>query len=238
MELHSKADGLLARVEQDWSEYYAQLGALRAAIQLIPIVGPPIDTLIGTRGANITVRRLNALLEELRNQAAKLDASKIDHEYLESESFFDIVRRAFEQSQRTAAEENLRLYARILLRTAEGAAYRENAQEYLDLVSGLSMPEIRISSALYSLQRNAKFDAENALKKPDVTHTGADISQILPDMTPTLIDSYLKRIERTGLVREVVGSYAGYTGGNYYITDYFRNMMVFLALHDLVAALY
>lgn len=52
-------------------------------------------------------------------------------------------------------------------------------------------------------------------------------------MKASQFDVYLKRLERTGLIREVVGSYWNYTGGAYPITAYFRHMMSYLALNDL-----
>ena len=36
------------------------------------------------------------------------------------------------------------------------------------------------------------------------------------------------RLERNGLIKEVIGTYLGYYGGAYIITDTFRDLMSFL----------
>ena len=158
---------------------------------------------------------------------------RLDRAYLESEDFFDLFWRTWEKALRTSQKEKVSLYVRVLLRSTQGPSYRETAQEYLEVLAEMTMPEVRVAAALYELQRGVEFEAEGALKKPGQTSNAAELQPQLPDMSEAQIDTCLKRLERTGLVRELVGSYFDYTGGAFRVTQHFRNMMVYLALNDL-----
>ncbi len=45
------------------------------------------------------------------------------------------------------------------------------------------------------------------------------------------LDFLLKRLEKSGLIKEVVGLYVGYEGGVYVITETFRKLMGYLEEH-------
>ena len=60
----------------------------------------------------------------------------------------------FQKGQRTSKREKVQLYVRVLLRSAESPPHLENAQEYVDLLSELSMIEVQVASAMYSSQQD------------------------------------------------------------------------------------
>jgi len=223
---------VLAKAEAAVATVYSDLAALRAIVAAIPILGASIDAFLGTRGQTITARRLRDAIKELERQASQLDQSKVDARYLESEDFFDLLWRAFERGMRTSQKEKVRLYVRVLLRSTEAPAHRENAQEYLELLADLTVTEVRVASALYKLQKDAKPTGV-ALESTGGAAKAGELQAELEDLTEDQVSTYLKRLERTGLVRELVGSYFGYAGDAFHITDYFREMMVYLALNDL-----
>jgi hypothetical protein len=131
------------------AEAYSSLGILRAVVPYISGVGPAIDAMLGTRGQNIAMRRLQSTIDELKRQAQALDETTVDREFLQSEDFYDLIWRVLEKGQRTVDEEKVRLYIRVLLRSAWGVPHRESAEEYLNLLSDLSPTEIHLASILF-----------------------------------------------------------------------------------------
>lgn len=220
--LPGKVRAALQKCDERLSESYSENSAIRALVNVIPVLGSPIDALLGTRGQNYSTQRLQRTIDQLNAQCADLDGTKLDSRFLESEEFFDLVRSVFEQGQRTSDGDKVRLYVRILLRRAQAAPYSENAQEYLDLIAGLSGPEVRVAAAAY---RHAP-----RLKESDVIGE-------LPGMTEELVTSYLGRLQRTGLVRcsgldDNVLTFES-DGKTCQILEYFHRMMHFLELTDL-----
>jgi hypothetical protein len=221
--LPAKVVAALRQWDGQVSEAYSGLSALRALVNAIPCIGSPLDALLGTRGQNYASRRLQRTIEELHAQCAALDQAKLDCQFLDSEQFYDLVRGVFEQAQRTADADKVTLYVRILLRRCQAAPYSENAQEYLDLIAGLTPPEIQVATAAY---RHAPRFKES------------DVIGELPGMTEDMVTSYLARLQRTGLVLYVAGPQGTLTDetgddNTCQVQEYFHRMMQFLELSDL-----
>jgi hypothetical protein len=265
-ELPSKVRKMAANAEEAISTSYAQLTPLRGAIAALAALGLPfslvsaLDSLLATRGQNIAARRLKRTIDEIARQAQALDEVKLDRNYLESEEFYDLSWSVFQKGQRTSKQEKVQLYVRVLLRSAQGPPYLENAQEYVDLLSELSMVEVQVASAIYSFQRDFNYSPQEVfaainteglrndevgpyinqiLAEKRLSVTAEDLQPQLPNLQKNMIDSYLARLGRTGLVREIVHQELGENRGQwrleggFRITDYFRRMMAYLNLNDL-----
>ena len=84
------------------SESYNNDITSRAAIQLIPIIGGPLDTIMAGYGAEIQTDRFYALIDALGRRLDKLeDATGIEV----SEELFDLFRIATENSVRTRSDD-------------------------------------------------------------------------------------------------------------------------------------
>src|SRR5438552_4668447 len=105
----AKADPRDESVPARVAEVYSELDEVRALIQLIPIFGSPIDTLIAGRGAQLIRRRIEALIDEVRARADRLEKEKVDHSFVESEEFDDLVMRAFRAASATRDREKIRV---------------------------------------------------------------------------------------------------------------------------------
>lgn len=235
--LPTRITDVASQAEEEISTTYSRLTPLRAAVAAIPLVGSTIDAFLGTRGQNIAAQRLERTIQGIQRQIVAVDMSKLDGAFLESEEFYDLLWRAFEEGQRTANHQKVALYVRILLQSLQAPPFRENAHEYLALLAELSSTEIQVAAAAY--RHRPKFSESN-------------IGRELTGMSASLITSYLARLERTGLVRFSVegrllntvtslgegpvqslfhlGSPLDYA---WEVSEYFRRMMAYLELNDL-----
>src|SRR5689334_8003413 len=102
-----KVSEALKKAESEATVGYSQSTPLRSVVAAIPLIGSPIDAFLETRGQDIAARRIARVIEEINNQVEAIDKSKVDHEYLDSEEFYNIVWRAFEHGQRNCTDESL-----------------------------------------------------------------------------------------------------------------------------------
>jgi hypothetical protein len=80
---------------------YSQNAELRAAMNLIPNIGSVIDVWISSKGQNLQQKRLLYTVSCLTDEMKKIKIEKIDKEFLDTEEFYDILRRTFENSIKT-----------------------------------------------------------------------------------------------------------------------------------------
>jgi len=64
------------------------------------------------------MRRIQKLIQLLKEEIALVDQTKIDKLYLESEEGYDLFRKMFITTLETMNENKIQLYARILVRSA------------------------------------------------------------------------------------------------------------------------
>jgi hypothetical protein len=215
------------------SKVYADQTLVRAAINAIPFVGSSLDILLSSSGQNFVIKRIETLIAELNNQLGQLDKSKINHDFLETEEGFDLVVKAFNSASRTRQNEKLKLYAKIIKGAlTEGKEYQEDDPElYLKIIEELSVKELRVAKCLYELKevkkKNPEQDNPNG-KQDGMTNDAWWLSKQYPEFDKDELVSIFIRLERTGLIKELVGSFLGYGGGQYLVNPLFKKFIDFI----------
>lgn len=207
------------------SKGYADQTMIRAAINLIPAVGGSLDLLLSSSGQNFVIRRIEKLISELSEQIGELNESKINHAFFEKEEGFDLVIKVFTSASRTRQNEKLKLYAKIIKGAlTEGKEYQEEEPElYLQIVEELSVKELRVAKCLYELKETKSKDSEN-INNNDALW----LSNKYPEFDKDELVSILVRLERTGLIKELVGNYFDYDGGQYLINPLFKKFIDYI----------
>lgn len=215
------------------SKVYADQTLIRSLINLIPNVGGSLDLLLSSSGEGFVIRRIEKFISELNEQIGELTESKINRDFLEKEEGFDLIVKAFNCASRTRQNEKLKLYAKIIKGAlTEGKEYQEEDPElYLQIIEELSVKELRVAKCLYELKEIKKINFEE--ENPDKTsennsNDAAWLSSKYPEFDTDELVSIFVRLERTGLIKELVGNYFDYEGGQYLINPLFRKFIDYI----------
>jgi len=172
---------------------------------------------------------MKELFEELRKEMSSISEGKVDRKYLESEEWFDLVIKAIEAAVRTRHKEKINLYARVL----RGAVTIQNRQEfspeeYVAVLTELTLREIEVAQVIYGQQCDVPMQPnENELQW--AWRTGwKQLPPSCPSVPEEDIPFTLLRLQKSGLIREITGTYFDYTGGVYVITESFRKLMRYI----------
>lgn len=207
-------------------EAYSRNTALRTAITCIPYIGGPLDVLLSSEGQKIVQARVIQMFQDLDSEMRRVQQSTVDKKYLKSEEFFDLILRGIEAATKTRHRKKIHLYAKVL-RGAVTFQNREESspEEYLAILTELTPREIEVARVVYEQSERTphtdglKWDREKKL---------AQLSARCPSVPREDLQFILLRLQRTGLIRELVGTYFDYTGGTYIITQVFRKLMHYL----------
>jgi hypothetical protein len=202
-----------AVVEWYTSNPYAR-AAVSGAASLVPFAGAAVDAWLGTVGSALAEHRRDALIAELHNYLDRLDESKVDKEYLQSEAWADLLMQGIQSSVRTRDTEKIRLFAAILAGAATTDGPTDlDVEAVLGTLANLTSVEIGIAGQMY----------ETVRREPHVFIDGCP----LPNVADA--DFHMKRLEAAGLVvaKQPMGMTFQHME-NYHLTPTF---------HRLVAAL-
>jgi hypothetical protein len=206
---------------------YSEMTVFRAMINTIPYVGGSIDVMLSNNAQKITGRRINLLLETLKNDVKKVKEEVIDREYLETEEFFDLIRKIMEATIKTRDNEKIQLYSRILCNAMlKDSAAKNLAEDYLSVLAELSLRELHLAKVIYRMQYNKIKQKNNELQM--AVKAGWNDLPNKAKILANELDFLLKRLERTGLIKEITGGYTNYSGGVYIITPTFVSLMNYL----------
>lgn len=215
------------------SKVYGDQAFLRAGINVIPFVGGSIDILLSSSGQKFVIRRIENFINELDKQVRLLGEDKINKEFLSTEQGFDIIIKAFGSASRTRQTQKLNLYARIVRSSLSwGIEFEEDEPEiYLRIVEELSVKELRVAKYLFELKEIRRKNPEwidPDVDRKDMKNDILWLSKKYPELNEDELVSSLVRLERTGLIRELVGTYMDYQGGDYLINPMFKKFLDFL----------
>lgn len=205
---------------------YSQKTTLRAVISSIPWIGSPLDLVLSSEGQKIVQARVMQMLKDLEREMGGMQESMVDKRYLGSEEFFDLILKAIEAAARTREREKIRIYARVLkgavtIQDREGTS----PEEYLAILSELTLREIQMARVVYEQSERAPKTGTLLSKREKRI---AQLSKRCPSIPRDDLQFILLRLQRSGLMYEMVGTYAGYTGGTYIITQVFHKLMDYL----------
>ena len=169
-----------------------------------------------------------SLIKSLKDEMKDVKEDMIDKGYLNSEEFFDLVLIAFEAASRTRDIKKIKFYAKILKNSFTKEKDAILPEEYINILKEMNKKEIEVAGILFQYQGNNKieeFENDMAFAK----ECGWDqLQQYLTLTYPRELSFIFLRLERSGLIKEITGTYMSYDGGIYIITDTFRDLMDFL----------
>lgn len=128
----------ISKVEETMSkavEKYHDTTILRAAIQAIPYVGGPIDTLLGGQGSKIQEQRLTHFLNEISSKIERLETKR---DLVPSEELFDFVVSSFDSVIKARSEDKRKRFAEIFSKQIEKQENWEEAEAASRFLNDLS----------------------------------------------------------------------------------------------------
>jgi len=196
--------------------FYNDMSALRAAISAIPFIGTFLDLTISLPGQKFAEERLEYLISQLQEEIANVKDAIVDNTFLKTEEGYDLIQRTFIAGAKTRQKEKLQLFAKILRGAYLQQQSNHNPELYVSIVDELSARELE---ALFLLYREKETWKLNTPK--DTTNNGRMLSDAewfshhYRQFPKGELEYIFPRLERTGLIKEVTGSYMGLVGGTY-----------------------
>lgn len=211
---------------------------IKAIVAGIPTIGASIDAIISSKQAEYKDKRIKELFYFLKASLDKVEKSKIDKEWVESEAFYDLLSAAIESSIKSRSTEKTKMNSMILsnvLTIENSRDYRP--EEYLAILSELTTLECKVLLVVYNRFQAVQEENINDIelsrkadwKEAIIAECGVDKDDL---------DFVMKRLERTGFVKEITGARFSYTGGEYYITGTLKKLMEYLKLNPIAEEIF
>jgi hypothetical protein len=228
-----KREDMLKKLEKNVeraAEVYADTPSLYLPVLAIPGIGSIIDTLFRHKASEVLHRRCTELWEATKAEVTRIDIDKIDKSFFESEEGYDLIVKAMHAAFETGNKDKMRLYARILISSGllDKAKFRYYSKDFISLLLDLLPADLAVAREIYKQQKDTPAD----ITDPEATSEVHIVRDSGFYRTPELLhlekgefDFALTKLVRSGLIRQVVGSYVGYNGDAYRITHTFRKMM-------------
>lgn len=115
-------------------EKYSELYLLRAAVQVVPYVGGPLDTLLAGGAARIQLQRVEGFLGELRE---RLEAVECVSANLEAEAFSDLMLMTLDKVARSRSADKRARFASIISRQVAEDLPWDDAENTVRLLADL-----------------------------------------------------------------------------------------------------
>jgi len=208
-------------------EKYSENALLRASISAIPFIGSPFDVFLATKAQKIVNDRIMNLFNELIAEMSTLEDRMVDKDYIDSEEFIELFTKTIETASKTRSKEKIKLYAKLLKGATKFQDRKKySPEEYLQVLSELTMKELEVAKAIYKQQRKEKRKDENELQW--ALRCGWEkLEKDCPLIPKEDFQFILLRLEKSGLIRELPAGWLG-EGGIFVITDVFRKIMKYL----------
>ncbi len=179
-------------------EIIAEDPILRILLKRIPLVGDSLTAIAAGKGQQIIEARRDEFLQLLAEHLAMLEEQAVRKDYFQTPEGFDLLIKALDEARKTRSKEKKDLYARIL----RGAIVdleqgRYSAEEYLYLISDLTIKELRVARLLYATRPESEVDHWEEWKKEVCSDLNIDRDNL---------SMILARIEASGLIEQVIGT--------------------------------
>ncbi|MCU4771678.1 hypothetical protein OB977_00695 [Bacillus cereus] len=204
---------------------------IKAIIAGIPTFGASIDAIVSSKQAEYKEKRIKELFYFLKASLDKVEKSKIDKEWVESEAFYDLLSAAIESSTKSRSIEKTKMNAMILsnvLTVENSRDYRP--EEYISILSELTTLECKVLLVVYNRFQAVKEENGSSVELSKKAGWKEAITEEC-GIDKNDLDFVMKRLERTGFIKEITGAILSYTGGEYCITDTFEKFMGYLKLN-------
>ncbi|MGE3598355.1 MAG: hypothetical protein AB7N70_22655 [Dehalococcoidia bacterium] len=169
----SEDDSTLKQALVRAGEKYRDRTTLRAAVQAIPYVGGPIDTLLSGHAGRRQEARFASFLDDLDNRLRRIeDQPKIE----ETDEFFDLILDVFERVIRSRSRAKRERFAQIIVNQVQGGRDWDTAGEVVRLLDGLSDIHMEVlREALSAPPCDSPFDGLNVISLAVDDLAGDDI---------------------------------------------------------------
>lgn len=196
-------------------ERYADTTWLRTVVAAIPYVGGSLDLVLTHRGQSVARERVEHALTSLARELESIREENIRWEFLDSEEWVDLVRRALDRVSKTRQKEHRIAIARVLAGAVTGTLSETGyAERLIDVLADLREDEALVLRALLELDVNAPNTT------PSAEARGVELRQIEVGTVPReRVRFVVKRLEALGLVEEVLVTYPGRVGGLYAVSE-------------------
>ena len=211
------------------------VGTLIGASLGIPIpLGEAAQWTAG-RGEVIARRRTERFLSSLSERLAAVETLAIEPGFFDSEYWHDLFRKAFEEALKTRSNDKIEYLAQILKGAVIDSVRGDySSEEYLYLVSDLTIQELTVAGHLYQARPQYEDRAWEAWRKDVSTEIGLEVR----DLQLTLA-----RLSTTGLIVRLTGGrdeHRDYTDdqedpaeiGYYAVTPAFEKLAHYLELEQ------
>lgn len=207
---------------------YNDNSPLRLCVLGIPSLGPVIDTILTSKGQQISYIRLLSLINNLEEEIKEIDERLINLEFIESEEFYDLLVKSIEASLKTRHDKKRKLFAKIIKHRCIVQKSELNPEFYLDIVSELTIEELIVAQKIYDLKSTNELKILAKKHDIDVNTIKQDKDALALTDLPIDKDDYtfiLLRLQKVGLIKEQTGAIFGYEGGIYDITKTFEKLI-------------
>lgn len=133
---------------QTTSEKYSEETSFRALIQVIPVVGGSLDTLMAGQGTTIQKQRIESFLRDLERRMTLVESAPAVQP---TEELFDLMMNAFDSVVRTRSEKKRKRFASLVANQVSMRKDWEDVDTALRLVDELTDLHIEI----LTIARNA-----------------------------------------------------------------------------------
>lgn len=214
-------------------EVYHEHTAIRAVISAIPYIGGPLDIILSSKGQKIINERIEKFTKSLSEQVKELEESIVNKDFLDSEEWFDLIIKAYSAASKTRQDEKLHLYAKIIKESIliNKEFEEEEPELYLKIIEELSVKELKIAMILFDIKEEK---IELSTDEKNQFNDATLLSMKFPELAKVDLISIFSRLEKTGLIKEIVGTYLDYKGGGYRINTLFHNLIKFLGSSELI----
>jgi hypothetical protein len=178
-------------------EIIAEDPVLRILLRRIPLVGDSLTELAAGKGQQIIEARRDEFLQLLAEHIATLEGQAVRKNYFQTPEGFDLLVKALDEARKTRSKEKRDLYARILRGAIVDFEQKKySAEEYLYLISDLTLQELRVARSLYEAPRSTlREEAWESWRNKVCYETGVDEADL---------SMILSRISSFGLIEPVL----------------------------------
>jgi hypothetical protein len=135
-------------------EIIAEDPGLRALLSFVPYIGGTLVELFAGKGQQIIEERRNDFLRLLSERLEDVEEGAVKKDFFETPEGFDLLIKALDEARKTRSNAKRELYARILVgaATVPPEQGETSAEEYLYLISGLTLRELEVARKMYGIQ--------------------------------------------------------------------------------------
>ncbi len=204
--------------------------SVSVAVQLIPMVGGSLDTLIKSGMDALAAKRAKIFFSELQKY------NPINEELLLSEDYLHFLTQSLKSAVQTKQEEKIRMFARVLRNSYEKDSISDTGEleDFIKILDELSFREIQILHML-----DAYSDTPRNGEKNDFKWTSLYWDKFEARLTNELnisqseVSDIMNRIVRTGCFETYTGRYLnGETKYGKLTNTYFRLKRVIYDFDD------